>query len=84
MKKKYIVKENKDFEKIINEGKLRKNRSFLVYSLDNNLTYNKYGISVIDNLKKDYNIGKNYIIITRKGALDKNYQELNNDLSNLI
>ncbi len=104
MKKKYIVKENKDFEKIIKEGKLRKNRSFLVYSLDNNLTYNKYGISVskklgnavfrnkckrkirsiIDNLKKDYNIGKNYIIITRKGALDKNYQELNNDLSNLI
>ena len=104
MKKKYIVKENKDFEKIINEGKLRKNRSFLVYSLDNNLTYNKYGISVskklgnavfrnkykrkiraiIDNCKKDYNIGKNYIIITRKGALDKNYQELNNDLSNLI
>ena len=104
MKKKYIVKENKDFEKIINEGKLRKNRSFLVYSLDNNLTYNKYGISVskklgnavfrnkykrkirsiIDNLKKDYNIGKNYIIITRKGALDKNYQELKNDLSNLI
>ena len=101
---KYIVKENKDFEKIIKEGKLRKNRSFLVYSLDNNLTYNKYGISVskklgnavfrnkykrkirsiIDNLKKDYNIGKNYIIITRKGALDKNYQELNNDLSNLI
>lgn len=104
MKKKYIVKENKDFETIIKEGKLRKNRSFLVYSLDNNLTYNKYGISVskklgnavfrnkykrkirsiIDNLKKDYNIGKNYIIITRKGALDKNYQELNNDLSNLI
>ena len=94
---------NKRF-KIIKEGKLRRNRSFLVYSLDNNLTYNKYGISVskklgnavfrnkykrkirsiIDNLKKDYIIGKNYIIITRKGALDKNYQELNNDLSNLI
>ena len=46
MKKKYIVKERKDFEKIIKKGMCKKNRSFVIYSLNNNISYNRYGISV--------------------------------------
>lgn len=46
MKKKYIVKESKDFEKIIKTGKCKKNRSFVIYSLNNDISYNRYGISV--------------------------------------
>ena len=46
MKKKYIVKESKLFEKIMKEGKCKKNQSYVVYSLKNDLPYNKYGISV--------------------------------------
>ena len=72
--------------------------------MENNLKYNRYGISVskklgnavfrnkykrkirsiIDNYKKDYNISKDYIIILRRGALDKNFKELTDDLENLI
>ena len=33
MKKKYIVKHNYDFEKIINQGQVKKNNSFVIYSL---------------------------------------------------
>ena len=46
MRKLYIVKEKKDFEKIINNNTFNKNKSFVVYSIENNLKYNRYGISV--------------------------------------
>ena len=104
MRKLYIVKESKDFDKIIKNNIFNKNKSFVVYNMDNNLKYNRYGISVskklgnavfrnkykrkirsiIDNYKKDYNISKDYIIILRRGALDKNFKELKDDLENLI
>ena len=103
MRKLYIVKESKDFDKIIKNNIFNKNKSFVVY-MENNLKYNRYGISVskklgnavfrnkykrkirsiIDNYKKDYNISKDYIIILRRGALDKNFKELTDDLENLI
>ena len=99
MKKKYIVKESKLFEKIMKEGKCKKNQSYVVYSLKNDLPYNKYGISVskklgnavfrnkykrkiraiVDNCKKNYNISKDYIIILRKGAINKSFSELEKD-----
>ena len=104
MRKLYIVKESKDFDKIIKNNIFNKNKSFVVYNMENNLKYNRYGISVskklgnavfrnkykrkirsiIDNYKKDYNISKDYIIILRRGALDKNFKELTDDLENLI
>ncbi len=104
MRKLYIVKESKDFDKIIKNNIFNKNKSFVVYNMENNLKFNRYGISVskklgnavfrnkykriirsiIDNYKKDYNISKDYIIILRRGALDKNFKELTDDLENLI
>ena len=104
MRKLYIVKESKDFDNIIKNNLFNKNKSFVVYYKENNLKYNRYGISVskklgnavfrnkykrkirsiIDNCKKDYNISKDYIIILRRGALDKNFKELTDDLENLI
>ena len=104
MRKKYIVKENKDFSNIMNNGECRKNKSFVIYSLDNKLLYNRYGISVskkhgnavfrnkykrrirsiVDNNKKDYNIKKDYIIILRKGAIERSFEELTKDYLQLI
>ena len=104
MRKLYVVKHTRDFEKVMNEGICIKNRSFVVYSLLNNLPYNRYGISVskkhgnavfrnkykrkirsiIDNYKKNYINGKDYIIILRRGALDRTYQELEKDFNDLI
>ena len=46
MRKLYIVKNNRDFEKIINDGKCIKNRYFVIHHLSNNLPYDRYGISV--------------------------------------
>ncbi len=104
MRKLYIVKKSKDFEHIINENNCKKNKSFVIYYLENNLKYNRYGISVskklgnavfrnkykriirsiIDNYKKDYIISKDYIIILRRGALSKKYNELKDDLESLL
>ena len=40
--------------------------------------------SIIDNNKNIYQNNKNYIIIIRKGALTKNYQELETELVSLF
>ena len=46
MKKMYIVKHQYDFDKIIKTGYRNKNDIFIVYSMQNNLKYARYGISV--------------------------------------
>ena len=104
MRKLYVVKHTQDFEKIMSSGKCMKNRSYVVYKMNNNLPYNRYGISVskklgnavfrnkskrkirsiIDNYKKNYINGKDYIIILRRGAVEKTYQELEKDLFDLL
>ena len=104
MKKKYIVKENKDFKAIMDKGICKKNKSFVIYSIKNELLYNRYGISVskklgnavfrnkykrkiraiIDSYKKNYNYGRDYIIILRKGAIEKSYDNLKEDYIQLI
>ena len=104
MKKKFIVKKSQDFEKIIKEGKCRKNQSFIIHSNKNNLEYDKYGISVskklgnavfrnkykrkirsiVDNYKKIYINHEDYIIILRRGALEKSYNELEKDFLALM
>ena len=104
MRKLYIVKHNRDFDKIMKNGSCQKNRSFVIYNLENELPYNRYGISVskklgnavfrnkykrivrniIDNYKKDYIKGKDYIIILRRGVLEKSYQQLEKELIELL
>jgi len=104
MKKKFIVKHNQDFEKIMANGSVKKNNSFVIYSLKNELSYDKYGISVskkignavtrnkfkrkmrsiIDNYKKNYLNGSDYIIILRRSATEKTFQELENDFFDLM
>lgn len=104
MKKKYIVKENRDFEDIIRNGKCIKGKSFIVHFKKNDLKYDRFGISVskkignavirnkfkrkiraiIDNNKKDYNNPKDYIIILRRSATERSFQELDNELSKFL
>ena len=104
MKKKFIVKNSRDFEKIIKEGKCKKNKSFIIHSKKNDLDYDKYGISVskklgnavfrnkykrkiraiIDNYKKMYINHEDYIIILRRGAIEKTHEELEKDFNALM
>lgn len=104
MKKAYVVKKPWEFENIIKNGNCKKNKSFVIHSLKNNLPYDKYGISVskklgnavfrnkykrkiriiIDNYKKNYINQADYIIILRRGALDRTHKELEEDFFSLM
>ena len=46
MKKKYRLKKDKDFKRIIAHNHVQKNRFFVIYYLDNKLGYPRVGISV--------------------------------------
>lgn len=46
MRKLYIVKNQRDFDKIIKDGRYRKNSSYVIYYEKNNLPYDRFGISV--------------------------------------
>ena len=46
MRKLYIVIETKQFEDIINTGYCVKNKYFVVHEKENNLPYDRFGISV--------------------------------------
>ena len=90
MKKLYIVKTNEDFSKIISTQNFVKNQSFIIYKKNNNLPYDRFGISVrkirsiIDNYKKSYNNSQDYIIIFRKGGENRTFQELQQDFLTLM
>ena len=104
MKKLYIVKNQREFDKIINYSKYKKSNYFIIYHEKNNFPYDRYGVSVgkklgnavyrnkykrkiraiVDNYKKMYVNNRDYIIILRGSAKDKNYQELNDDFLNLM
>lgn len=46
MKKKYVVKNSREFQEIIKTGNCKKNKSFVVHSKNNDLPYDRFGISV--------------------------------------
>lgn len=46
MRKLYIVKHQRDFDKIIKTGKIKKNKFFVIYYLENQFPYDRFGISV--------------------------------------
>ena len=46
MKKKYIVKSQRDFNRIIKTGRVKKNKTFIIYYESTELPYDRYGISV--------------------------------------
>ena len=89
-----IIKENnsnknKSFVVYSKENNLKYNRYGISVSkkLGNAVFRNKYKRkirSIIDNYKKDYIIPKDYIIILRRGALNRNFQELSEDLHILL
>ena len=46
MKKEEVVKNNRDFDYIIKKGQCKKNNEFVIYYIDNDKEYNRFGISV--------------------------------------
>jgi len=46
MKKEEVVKNNRDFDSIIKKSQFKKNKEFVIYYIDNDKEYNRFGISV--------------------------------------
>ena len=46
MKKTNIVKNNRDFNTIIEHRRYEKNKNFIIYFMDNEIGFSRYGISV--------------------------------------
>jgi ribonuclease P protein component len=104
MKKYEIVKSHEDFNNIINTGKYKKGKFFVIYNKDNNLDHNRFGIAVSKKnghavvrnkmkrvtrmiLTTNKNMFKNnydYIIIVKRNALDVSYNDLEQDILNII
>ena len=46
MKKEEVVKNNRDFDSIIKKGQCKKNNEFVIYYIDNEKEFDRFGISV--------------------------------------
>ncbi len=46
MKKEEVVKNNREFDYIIKNGKYRKNNEYVIYYINNDKEYNRFGVSV--------------------------------------
>ena len=90
MKKLYIVKNQYDFDRIINKNNSIKNKSFIIYKENNNLPYSRFGISVGKKLGNAVYRNKMkrkiraIIDHLRKYAKDNTYSELNKALEELL
>ena len=104
MKKENILKNNYDFNRIIEKQEYRKNKYFVVYFATNLLNHAQFGISVgkkigksvvrnrlkrqvrsiVDENKKYYSNGLDYIIMVRKSCLSISYQEMKIQLYQLL
>ena len=72
MNKKYIIKESREFDKLIKEGPCLKNYNFLIFYEENNLPFNKYGISVPKKIGKAHLRNK---LKRQTRAIIRNYQK---------
>lgn len=70
MKKIEVVKNNRDFEKIIKKGKCLKNKEFVIYYIDNELEYDRFGISVSKKIGNA--VTRNYYKRIIRNICDKN------------
>ncbi len=104
MKKKYRIKQTREFEDIIKNGNCTKNRFYVVHFQKSKFDYDRYGISVskklgnsvfrnhykrkireiINNYKKNYINGRDYIIILRKGAINQPHQSLEIEFNKMM
>ena len=82
MKKKYIVKENRDFEDIIRNGKCIKGKNFIVHFKKNDLKYDRFGISVSKKIGNA--VIRNKFKRKIRAIIDNNKKDYNNPKDYII
>ena len=70
MKKNEVVKNNYEFDSIIKKGKYQKNNEFIIYYIDNDKEYSRFGISV--GKKIGNAVTRNYYKRILRNICDKN------------
>ncbi len=70
MKKYEVVKNSRDFERIIKNGKCIKNNEYVIYYVSNDLEYDRFGISV--SKKIGNSVVRNYYKRIIRNICDKN------------
>jgi len=83
MKKINIVKDSKDFEIAIHKGKLYKNNNYIIYVINNNKNYYRFGISVGKKISNKAVI-RNKLKRQLKNIIDKNKNLYKNDKDYII
>ena len=82
MKKYEIVKEHKDFDDIINTGKYKKGRYFIIYNKDNGLDLKRFGIAV--SKKNGHAVDRNRIKRVTRMILETNKNMFKNGYDYII
>jgi len=83
MKKINIVKDSKDFEIATHKGKLYKNNNYIIYVINNNKNYYRFGISVGKKISNKAVI-RNKLKRQLKNIIDKNKNLYKNDKDYII
>lgn len=82
MKKSDVVKNNRDFDKIIKMGKYVKNNDFIIYYISNNFEKSRFGISV--GKKIGNAVVRNYYKRVIRNICDKNKKLYSNSKDYII
>ena len=69
MKKEEVVKKTREFDYIIKKGQCKKNNEFVIYYIDNEKEYNRFGISVSKKIGNAVN--RNYYKRVIRNICDK-------------
>jgi ribonuclease P protein component len=83
VKKINIVKESKDFEKAIHKGKFYKNQLYIIYIINNDNNYYRFGISVGKKISNKA-IERNKLKRQLKNIIDKNKNLYQNNQDYII
>lgn len=70
MKKEEVVKSNRQFDYIIKNGQTKKNNEYVIYYIDNDKEYNRFGISVSKKIGNA--VIRNYYKRVIRNICDKN------------
>ena len=76
MNSKYRIKKNEEFEYIINNGKVLKNKLYVIYYIESKKEYNRFGISVskkVGDAVKRNKIKRRIRDIIIKNSIKSNY-----------
>ena len=82
MKKEEVVKNTREFDSIIKKGQCKKNNEFVIYYIDNDKEFNRFGISVSKKIGNA--VTRNYYKRVMRNICDKSKNLYSNNKDYII